>query len=170
MFKLPPSSKDHNHHNKHFDCQQTLDGREVALDVREWRIVEVFHRGLHNFHTRIGSNHPVMNRRRHEQAECDFADIKCIYSRMYDGDRDNDVVCPILSSTSWQPSSSQASWALSCSSQWSPCLLRVVSGVVKESWFNCLDQTKIQVNWQSISRHIQNTKHLQENKNIYTAH
>ena len=100
MFKLPPFAKDHNHHNKHFDCQQTSDGREVPLDARECRIVVVFHRGPHNFHTRIVSNHPVMNRRHRGQVECDFPDAKCSYSRMHDGDRDNDVVCPLLSSTS----------------------------------------------------------------------
>ena len=82
LFKLSPLAMEHNHYNKQFDCQQTLDEREVALDEREWRIVEVFHRGLHNFHTRIGSNHRVMNRPHHGQAECDFADGKCIYSRM----------------------------------------------------------------------------------------
>ena len=85
---------EHNHYNTQFDCQQTLDEREVALDEHEWRIVEVFHRGLDNFHTRIGSNHPLMNRPHHVQAQRDFANEKCMYSRMPDDDRDNDVVCP----------------------------------------------------------------------------
>ena len=82
LFKLSPFAIEHNHYNTQFDFQQTLDEREVALDEHEWRIVEVFHRGLHNLHTRIGSNHPVMNRPHHRQAERDCADGICMYSRM----------------------------------------------------------------------------------------
>ena len=62
LFKLSSFAMEHNHYNTQFDCQQALDEREVALDEHEWRIVEVFHRGLNNFHTSIVSNHRLVKR------------------------------------------------------------------------------------------------------------
>ena len=108
---------EYNHYSTHIDCQQALDEREVALDEHEWRIVEVFHQCLNNFHTSIVSNHRLVKRPHPVQAQRDFANVICMYSRMQDDDRDNDVVCPLLPAFSSQPSAFQTSWVVVVSSQ-----------------------------------------------------